>query len=235
MTHQNEVEPWVGLVIEKPEAMRKRVHDFLHGAILSGRIVSGTRLVETTLAQSMGVSRTPVREALHSLEREGLVVSAPRVGYQVRAIEWAEIEMICEIRIVNEVLAAQWATERLTDHELEALEVNLSECEAELARGNADLLAEHDAAFHEILARASGSERLFEICQNLRRHVVLFRVESFRDLETARLATRGHRRILERLKARDKDGVAEAVRAHLEDAKAFIAGHISEDHREDDR
>lgn len=222
-------------MIEKPEAMRRLVYDFLHEAILSGRIVSGTRLVESTLAQSMGVSRTPVREALHVLEREGLVVSAPRVGYQVRAIEWAEIERICEIRIVNEVLAAQWATERLADHELEALEANLSECEAELAQGNADLLAEHDAAFHEILAQASGSERLFEICQNLRQHMVLFRLESFRELETARLATRGHRSILERLKARDKDGVAKAVRAHLKDAKDFIARHISEDQREDDR
>ncbi|MHB0979457.1 MAG: GntR family transcriptional regulator [Thermoleophilia bacterium] len=216
------------LVIERPQAIRKRVYDNLRSAILEQHIAPGTRLVEAALATAIGVSRTPVREALHLLEREGLVTSTPRVGYHVRAIEWSEIEQACEIRVVNETLAACWAIDRLTPGELARLEANVAACEADLAEGHIERFAEHDAAFHETLARASGSDRLFEICQTLRRHMVLFRARSFQDPEAARLAARGHRRILERLAAGDKEGVAEAVRAHLEDAKGFIASCIAE-------
>ncbi|GAB4252859.1 MAG: hypothetical protein Kow00122_10670 [Thermoleophilia bacterium] len=154
--------------------------------------------------------------------------SIPRVGYRVRVIEWAEMEKICEIRIVNEILAAQWALDRLDEQQLEELEENVARCEREIEAGNTDCIGEYDAAFHEMLVRAGGSERLLEICQNLRRHMVLFRAESFRHLETARLAAAGHRRIVERLRARDRDGVAQAIRTHLEDAKRFIAQHRAE-------
>lgn len=208
--------------------MRKRVYDSLRNAILEGRIPPGARLVETALAASIGVSRTPIREALHLLEREGLVQSIPRVGYRVRVIEWAEMEKICEIRIVNEILAAQWALDRLDEQQLSELEENVARCEMEIEAGNTDRIGEYDAAFHEVLVRAGGSERLLEICQNLRRHMVLFRAESFRRPETARLAAAGHRRIVERLRARDREGVARAIRTHLEDAKRFIAQHLAE-------
>lgn len=211
------------LVIERPQAIRLRVYDTLRAAILQRRIAPGARLVESALAKAIGVSRTPVREALHLLEREGLVNSTPRVGYQVRTIEWAEVEQACEIRVVNEILAAQWAIDRLTAGELALLAADVARCEADLDEGHIERFAEHDAAFHASLARASGSERLFEICQTLRRHMVLFRARSFEDPEAARLAAEGHRRIFERLAAGDKEGVAEAVRSHLEDAMGFIA------------
>lgn len=216
------------LVIERPQAIRKRVYDTLRSAILEGRIAPGARLVEAALAEMVGVSRTPVREALHLLEREGLVTSTPRVGYHVRSIAWSEVEQACEIRIVNETLAAQWALDSLTREELALLEADVAACEADLEEGHVERFAEHDAAFHESLARASGSDHLFEICQTLRRPMVLFRARSFQDPEAARLAARGHRRILERLAAGDKEGVAEAVRAHLEDAMGFIANRMAE-------
>ena len=217
------------LVIERPQAIRSRVYDTIRTAILERRIAPGARLVEAALAKSIGVSRTPVREALHLLEREGLVSSTPRVGYRVRSIEWAEVEQACEIRVVNETLAAQWAVDRLTAGELALLKANVALCEADLEEGHTERFAEHDAAFHETLARASGSDRLFEICQTLRRHMVLFRARSFENPEAARLAAKGHRRILERLAAGDKEGVADAVRTHLEDAKRFIASCAAEE------
>lgn len=217
------------LVIERPQAIRSRVHDTLRSAILEQRIGPGERLVEAALAKSIGVSRTPVREALHLLEREGLVTSTPRVGYEVRTIEWAEVQQTCEIRVVNETLAAQWAADRLTAGDLALLETDMAACEADLAEGRTERFAEHDAAFHEALARASGSARLFEICQTLRRHMVLFRARSFQDPDAARLAARGHRRILDRLAAADKEGVAEAVRMHIEDAIGFIADRVAEE------
>jgi len=229
MAHRGDTSILGDLVIERPPAIRKRVYDSLRAAILEKRIPPGTRLAEAALAKAIGVSRTPVREALHLLEREGLVTSTPRVGYRVRTIEWAEVEQACEIRVVNETLAARWASDRLTAGDLARLEADMARCEADLANGRLDGFAEHDAAFHEALAHASGSDRLFEICQTLRRHMVLFRAHSFQDPAAAHLAARGHRRILERLAARDKEGIAEAVRTHLEDARGFIAGRIAEE------
>src|SRR5680860_275266 len=145
------------LVIERPQAIRSRVYDTIRTAILERRIGPGERLVEAALAKSIGVSRTPVREALHLLEREGLVTSTPRVGYRVRTIEWAEVEQACEIRVVNETLAARWAIDRITAQELARLEADTARCEADLANGRLDGFAEHDAAFHEALAHASAS------------------------------------------------------------------------------
>ncbi len=222
MTVQTADDPMAGFALERPAAMRTRVSDYLRSQIANGSLPRGTRLVETELAEAIGVSRTPIREALHALEREGLVESLPRVGYRVREIEWEEVEQVCEIRTVNEVLAARWVLDRLNTDVLARLEANVAACEAAVASGEIGRIAELDGEFHEILVGASGSNRLLEICQNLRHHMVLFRMETFRDHELARMATVGHRQIVECLKAGDVEAVEEAVRSHLQDAKRSI-------------
>ena len=214
--------PMAGFTANRPEAMRKRVYEYLRNEIAGGSLLPGTRLVETELGAAAGVSRTPIREALHLLEREGLVESSARVGYRVRTIQWEEVEEICEIRTVNEILAAQWAAKRLGDAELALLETNVAASEAAIATNSIGRIAELDAEFHESMAWVSGSDRLSEICQNLRRHMVLFRMETFRDPNLARLAVTGHRRVLECVKAGDAEEIADAVRAHLLDAKHAI-------------
>jgi DNA-binding GntR family transcriptional regulator len=216
--------PLSDLTVERPVAIRKRVYAHLRGRILSGRIPTATRLVEARLAEEIGVSRTPIREALHLLEMEGLL-EGHRGGYRVRGIEWCEVEEICEIRTLNESIAARWAIPRLTSEDLGALEENVARCEAEVAAGHTETFPDLDAEFHEILVRASGSRRLEELCQNLRRHMLLYRVESLSLPEVARTAVSGHRRIVEAMRARDVDGVAEAIRAHMEDAKRGIQRH----------
>jgi len=95
--------------IKDPVSIRERVYEVIRNDILNGRIPPGERLVENRLAEEIHTSRTPVREALHMLEREGLLESIPRVGYRVKQIHWDEVEEICEIRAVNETLAARWA------------------------------------------------------------------------------------------------------------------------------
>src|SRR5208283_5292026 len=139
-------------------------------------------------------------------EKEGLLESIPRAGYQVKPLSWEEVEEICEIRIANETLAARWAMKRITQKDLLLLESNLAEAEQEIRAGSPMAFVLRDAAFHEILARASGSERLFELCQLLRKHMLRYRTESLYLPETALRAIRGHRRILECLKAGDEDG-----------------------------
>ncbi len=211
-----------GLVVERPVSMRHRVYESLRDRILRGEIPARTRLVEGRLSQEIGASRTPVREALHLLEREGLVESFPRGGYRVRGIEWSEVEEICEIRVSSETLAARWAIERMGAADLAALEGNVGRAEVELREGRWDQFAERDGEFHEILVRASGSRRLLELCRTLRRHMLRYRVESLGEPEAVSIALGGHRRIVRCVREKDAAGAAGAIRRHLEDAKEGI-------------
>lgn len=216
------------LVLQKPVSVRAQVYEQLRSAILEGRFAAGDRLVEARIAEEIGASRTPVREALHALEREGLLEAIPRVGYLVRGIDPGEVGQICSIRAVNEQLAAEWALDRITPEELAALEANLAAAEDEVAAGRPAAFVERDAEFHEILVRASGSDRLVELCQGLRRHMLLYRVQSLYTSENAMRAIAGHRRILDALVAGNRDGVRREIAAHLDQVKRDVMRYAFE-------
>jgi DNA-binding GntR family transcriptional regulator len=207
------------LMIREPVSIRKKVYAAIREHILDGSFPPGERLVESRIAEQIKTSRTPVREALHLLESEGLLEAIPRAGYRVKPLHWEEVEEICEIRVVNETLAARWAMKRITPKEILALENNLKVAEHEVRSGNPKAFVQRDAEFHEILAHASRSERLLEHCQLLRKHMLRYRIESLYLPETALRAIEGHRRILECLKARDEAGLEKAIRDHLEQSK----------------
>ena len=210
------------MTIKKPFSIREKVYRAIRNGILNGKILPGERLIETNLAKNIKTSRTPVREALHMLEREGLLESIPRVGYRVKQLNWDEVEEICEIRTVNEILAARWAMKRITPKEAKALEDNLAAAEADVKNGNPKSFVEHDAEFHEILVRASGSERLLELCQLLRRHMLRYRIESLYLAQTALRAIEDHRRIVACIRAKDEQGIASAIRDHLEFVRSSV-------------
>jgi DNA-binding GntR family transcriptional regulator len=210
------------LTIQNPVTIREKVYRAIRNDILNGLVSPGERIVEARLAEQIKTSRTPVREALHILEREGLLESIPRVGYRVKRIKWDEVEEICEIRGVNEILAAQWAIDRMNSKELRALQDNLAISEEEVKKGNIKSFVELDAEFHEIIARASRSERLLELCQMLRRHMLRYRIDSLYLPEVALQAIKDHRRIFECIRRKDKRGVPAAIRDHLERSKHSI-------------
>lgn len=208
--------------ISTPVSIREKVYRAIRDEILNGNIASGERMVETRLAEQIKTSRTPVREALHMLEREGLLEAIPRVGYRVRRINWDEVEEICEIRAVNEVLAARWAIKRITAKEIKALEKNIRDGEREVRGGKPKAFVDRDEEFHETLARASGSARLLELCEQLRRHMLRYRIESLYLKETALRAIEDHKRILECIKSKDEKGVGAAIRRHLDYVKSSV-------------
>jgi DNA-binding GntR family transcriptional regulator len=215
--------------IPPPVSIREKVYAVIRNEILNGAVKPGERLIETRLAEEIHTSRTPVREALHMLEREGLLESIPRVGYRVKQIRWDEVEEICEIRAVNETLAARWAMFRMSAQELQALEDNLKTAEKEVHEGKPKAFVERDAEFHEILVRASGSRRLLELCQLLRRHMLRYRLESLYLTETALRAIAGHRRIVDCIRRKDKETVGRAIRDHLEQSKRDILRYAFEE------
>lgn len=223
------VEKKLKVSISAPVSIREKVYTAVRNEILNGDIAPGERMIETRLAQQIKTSRTPVREALHMLEREGLLEAIPRVGYRVKRIRWDEVEEICEIRAVNEVLAARWAMKRISTKELQAMEKNIEQGEKEVRMGDPKAFVDRDEEFHEILARASGSERLLELCEQLRRHMLRYRIESLSLPETALEAIQGHRRILACIKAKDEQGIDAVIREHLEYVKSSVRQYAFEE------
>ena len=209
-------------LIEHPISIREQVYRRVSDMILSGRIPPSERIAEAKLAKKLGVSRTPVREALHVLEMEGFLDAIPRVGYQVKAMTWEEVEELCEIRKSNETLAVRWAAQRITPEQLQALDDNLEASARDLHDSLPRFLGQRDAEFHELLVQSSGSRRLAEICRTLRRHMFLYRMGSSSHNESAYSALNGHRAIVERLRAHDSAGAEQAVCQHLEVAKRNI-------------
>jgi DNA-binding GntR family transcriptional regulator len=208
--------------IEHRVPIREQVYERVSKLILTGRISPSERIAEAKLARKLGVSRTPVREALHVLEMEGFLDAIPRVGYQVKAMAWEEVEELCEIRKSNETLAVRWVAQRIAPEQLQALDDNLAASENDLQESLPRFLSQRDPEFHELLVQASGSRRLAEICRTLRRHMFLYRMGSSDHVESAYAAFNGHRATVERLRARDSAGAEKAVCQHLEFVKRDI-------------
>jgi DNA-binding GntR family transcriptional regulator len=214
--------PTVNFKIEPSVSIRDKVYNHLKQQILKSQIPNDAILVEARLAEQIGISRTPIREALHFLEKEGLLETIPRVGYRVRKVDWDEVEEIVEIRRVVETLAAKWASYRIKPEKVEALEQNLSDAESIIQSGQLDLFPELDARFHEILAGASGSKRLMDLIHALRSDMLRYRMKSLHRVDTAAIALSGHRRIFKSLIDKDEAGIEAAVRDHLQQAMTYI-------------
>jgi GntR family transcriptional regulator, rspAB operon transcriptional repressor len=217
--------------IRKTPSIREKVYQAIREDILNGRIEPGERLIETQLARQIKTSRTPVREALHTLEREGLLESIPRVGYRVKQLDWDEVEELCEIRCANETLAVLWAIDRITPEGIRELEKNLELSEKVIKDGKPAEFVKLDGEFHGILARASGSERLTELCEMLRRLMLRYRIESIFFPETVRGAVEGHIRLVDCIKRKDKKCAIEAMREHMDYAKRSVQHHAFEERR----
>jgi DNA-binding GntR family transcriptional regulator len=210
------------IFIEQPQPMRKQVYTHLRDQILNHMIEPSSRLVEAQIAKEIGISRTPVREALHLLEKDGFIESVPRVGYYVKKLALDELDEIFEIRLVNERLVCRWAIERMDDACRRALERNIAKTRTALQKGSPQLFLKYDEEFHEILVTAAGSKHLTEICQQLRRLMLRYRSESIKTERSVRNALSGHTRILECLNSKDLAGLEAELVAHLNSARIDI-------------
>jgi DNA-binding GntR family transcriptional regulator len=210
------------LVIHQTDTIRRRVYSHLREQILQGEYKPNERLFETKISEEIGASRTPVREALHNLEVEGLIECMAKVGYVVKSISDQEVVEICEIRGLVEVLAAQWASEKACEKLIEELKKNIAVSEAKVGQGAARAFIELDAQFHEIIARLSGSTRLFELAQSLRHHMLRYRIQSIYATDNVFRAIEGHKNILAAIEKGNRDEIGLAIRTHLEQSKKDI-------------
>jgi len=209
-------------LVDHEQSLTERIYHRLRREIITGRIPSRTRLVESTLAEEMQVSRTPVREALQKLTLEGLLLAMPRAGYMVAELSDEDIQDLFETRMDIEKIAGRRALEHIGESELDALSANLERMDRMLQSGMLQNLAEIDQEFHDIIYRASRSKTLYRICLNLSDHTLKFRIALSMPPGLARKTRDHHRNIYQALRQKDAHQLEKAIHNHLAEASDQI-------------
>ena len=196
-------------------SLSARVFHLIREDILSGKYDKDEELKEKTIGEELGVSRTPVREALRQLELEGLVTIIPNKGAYVVGISQKDIKDIYEIRSRLEGLCARWATENITKEQLDELEENIFLSDFHASKGNAEQLVELDNRFHEILYIASGSRELRHVLSDFHHYAMRVRKITLSDKARAVDSNNEHHQIVEALKKQDADLAEKLANWHI--------------------
>ena len=199
--------------------LRDVVFRTLRQAILRGELKPGERLMEIRLANQLGVSRTPIREAIRMLELDGLVIMVPRKGAQVAQITEKDLNDVLEVRLGLEELAVKLACQRITEGELQKLYQASRSFEQMLETTETDdlqKLAKADVAFHDVIYQATNNERLIQLLNNLREQMYRYRIEYLKDVKSRRSLVEEHDALYERMKNRDLAGAQKMIREHIE-------------------
>lgn len=219
----------VPIKLDNYKPLRELVFESLREAILNQQLEPGERMMEIQMAEEMGVSRTPVREAIRKLELEGLVVMVPRKGAYVAGLSLKDVADVFEIRRALEGLAAELAVDRITDDELENLERYLVKISEEIDRGDLNKVIETDTDFHTLLYQASRNQRLSQIINNLREQIQRFRATSLSNPGRMKEAVEEHRKIVEAISSRDGETARRLAQEHIENAENSMMNVIHMD------
>lgn len=196
-------------------SLRWRVFHKLREDILSGKYSEHEELKEATIGAELGVSRTPVREALRQLELEGLVSIVPNKGAYVTGISQKDIHDIYVIRSYLEGLAGKWACEHITEEEIETIEEIIYLYEFHAKKKHYEQLVELDNKFHECIYRASGSKILEHELTTFHQYVERMRKKSLGKAERAIKANEEHKAILEAIRQRDGELAEKLAHEHI--------------------
>ena len=202
-------------------SLAEQVFDRLETEILSGKYQQGEILTELGLCADLGVSRTPIREALRRLEQEHIIEITSR-GILVLGVSHQDLSDILEIRIRIEGLAARLAAERITDEQIEELRETIELQEFYVPKRDAARINGMDSKFHLLIYRFSGSIPLYDTLMPLHKKVLKYRQASVENEVRSADSSMEHRAIFEAIAAHDPDLAEERMKAHIANAKAFI-------------
>jgi DNA-binding GntR family transcriptional regulator len=202
-------------VLQERKPLGQHVFDNLKQAIIRGHIAPGEWLVESHIAEMLGISRTPVREAIHKLERERLIERQPRGGFTVLGLNRADIEETFGIRSVLEGYAARLATVKHQPRELKALEKKIEQYTHCLEKKQVNSLAEINTEFHQLLYDLSKSPQLIHIINGLRDQIFRFRQMILKNDKFAIISNQDHIQMIKFMRKRDADQVEILVREHI--------------------
>ena len=206
--------------------LRDVVFNTLRQAILTGELKPGERLMEIHLANKLGVSRTPIREAIRKLELEGLVTMIPRRGAEVAQITEKSMSDVLEVRRAVDALCVELACERISEEELESLKTACDNFENAVNSGDVKKIAQADVALHDIIVRATGNQRLVQLVNTLSEQMYRYRFEYIKDVSQHRSLVEEHRVIYESILKKDKATASEAAKLHIDNQEKTIIKQI---------
>ncbi len=206
------------------------VYEKLKRAIATGELPAGDRLVESRMAETFGISRTPIREAIHKLEREGLLQKDPKGGFFVIGLTRADIEETFGIRGVLESYAARLAAAHHREEDLAPLENKLIEYETALRQGDLGSLPRINTEFHDLLYALSRSPRLIKMIADLKTYIFRFRRVILKMEEMARISSADHRAMLDGIRRRDEEKVSALVREHILRGREIVLAEFDKQH-----
>ena len=212
----------INFEIQSHRPLREIVYEELRGLILTGKIKPGTRMMEIELAEDMGVSRTPIREAIRKLEKEGLVIIEPRKGAYASEVSVKDMEDILEVRANLEGLAACLAAERMTAAEKAVLWELTEKFRKAVEEGNMADMITYDTKFHHLIAEASRNNHLIDMIQQLQELVLRFRYIYYKDFKRAEEMLPEHKRIYQEICNENGSGAKFEAFNHIDKLKEMI-------------
>lgn len=195
--------------------LRDVVFNTLRRAILRGELKPGERLMEIQLANKLGVSRTPIREAIRKLELEGLVLMVPRKGAEVAEITEKNLRDVLEVRCVLEELAVQLACDRIDPERMQQLLDAAAHFRDILGTADITELGEADEAFHDVIFQATDNRRLIQLLNNLREQMYRYRIEYLKKKECYPQLLEEHAAIIQAIREHDKVKATEITVQHI--------------------
>ncbi len=212
-----------------PVSVRDKAYDVIKRAIVRGTLSPGQRLVEVRIAETLNVSRTPLREAILRLEAEGFVERLASGGVRVKALSAAEIRELYAVRSVLEGLAAREAAERLTDEQIDRLTGLIRQLKnADGSAPDVARIAALGEEFHRIILEASGNQTCTELLRLLRDHINRYRHLTIAIPGRHRAAAKEHETLFAVLRQRDPEQSERAMRTHVLEAGEWMMRRLRE-------
>ena len=212
----------LNLDIQNHRPLREMVYEELKMQILTGAIVPGTRMMEVELAKEIGVSRTPIREAIRKLEKEGLVTIEPRRGAYASQISTEDMVEILEVRQNMEGLAAFFAASRMKPEQLADLKEVATNYNTAVSDGNMEDMIKYDTRFHRIIVESCNNKILVQMIEQLQELVLRFRYIYYDDFRRAENMPSEHEIILKAIERGDAEAAREAADIHIDRLKELV-------------
>jgi len=217
------------LKIEGYELLSQKVYRALKTEIIKGSLKPGTKLSEGKIAEQMGVSRTPVREALKELAAEGFVKMNPNQAVVVSNASVEDVQEVLQIRGVLEGLAARLAAKLIRKEEIKELEKYIDQMEYYAKKNDSLSFSEIDAEFHEIILDICGNSRLVQIRKNLSDQAHRYRIRSLSIPGRLKYSLKEHKEILKALKRKDSEQADRLSQIHIKNVLKNILEHEVEE------
>ena len=208
--------------IQNHKPLREMVYEELKMQILKGSIIPGTRMMEVELAEEMGVSRTPIREAIRKLEKEGLVTIEPRRGAYASMISTEDMVEILEVRQDLEGLAAYFAADRMTEDKMEELRKESDSYNDAVRRGNMEDMIKHDTRVHHIIVESCRNKILVQMIEQLQELVLRFRYIYYDNFRRAENMPEEHEAIVAAIAEGNADKARAAADIHIDRLKELV-------------